>query len=68
MSVVVTYEVKNANPIIVPIHPNKQKTRTEFFNVVASVYPKDSTNGTSIEVLWKADGLLLWEGKAKNAA
>lgn len=67
-SVVVTYEIKDSNPVIIPIHPNKQKTRTEYFNVVASMYPKASTDGKSIEMRWKAEGLLLWEGKGKNAA
>jgi hypothetical protein len=49
-SVVVTYEIKSGDPIIVPIHPDRQKTRTGSFNVIASVYPKASNNGASIEM------------------
>lgn len=60
-SVVVTYEMKGASPIVVPIHPNKQKARNVFFNMVASVYGKTSNDGQSIEVRWRNEGLLLWE-------
>jgi len=63
-SVVVTYEMQNSNPIIIPIHPNRQKGRHEFSNVIASVYPKASGGG-SVEVRWKKDGLLLWEAPPK---
>ena len=59
-SVVVTYEVKDSMPIVIPVHPNQQKTRTESFNVVASMYPKNSGN-EPIEMRWKREGLLLWE-------
>lgn len=62
-SVVVTYEVKDSKPVIIPIHPNQQKTRTESFNVVASMYPKNS-NGEPIEMRWKREGLLLWESES----
>jgi hypothetical protein len=60
-SVVVTYEVRGQDPIVIPIHPNVQKTRLERFNVVASMYSKSTCDGASIEVRWKAAGLLLWE-------
>lgn len=59
-SVVVTYEAVGNSPIIIPIHPNQQKTRNEFFNFIPSIYPKE-TKGEPIEKRWKREGLLLWE-------
>lgn len=67
-SVVVTYEVKNAAPIVVAIHPDKQmggRGRGEAmsrYNNVASVYDKQSGKpNETIDVRWKREGLLLWE-------
>jgi hypothetical protein len=67
-SVVVTYEIKDAKPVIIPIHPNRPKARNEFFNVIASMYPKASSDGGSIEARWKKEGLLLWEAPLEKAS
>lgn len=71
-SVVITYEVKNAAPIIVAIHPDKQMggrgERPARYNNVASVYDKQSSQpGETIEVRWKREGLLLWEAPLVEA-
>lgn len=54
-AVVVTLEVKNGNPIVIAIHPNKLIGRLTC-NVVASIYDKPQ----NIEIKWQASGLLLW--------
>lgn len=56
--VVMTFEVKGSSPIVIPIHQNRKIGRNGYYNLVASVYPKE---GPSPEEKWKADGLLLWE-------
>lgn len=56
-AVVITFEMKAGNPILVPIHGNKPVGRA-FANLVASVYAKDAAG---IETKWKREGLLLWE-------
>ncbi|KAL0630226.1 hypothetical protein Q9L58_010927, partial [Maublancomyces gigas] len=47
-SVVVTFEVKGENPIVVALHPNKMVGRTRC-NVIASVYDKKA----DIEARWQ---------------
>lgn len=55
-AVVITFEMKDGSPILVPVHGNKPVGRA-FANVVASVYAKEAT----VEARWKNQGLLLWE-------
>ncbi|MGR0279279.1 MuF-C-terminal domain-containing protein [Marinomonas dokdonensis] len=57
-AVVLTIEVHQSSPIIIPVHPNKQMGRGKFYNVVASVYAKE---GPDPELKWTRDGLLLWQ-------
>jgi len=60
--VVMSYEIKGANPLIAAIHPNKQLAgRRDFYNSIASYYFKEN----NAEVRWKNDGLLLWEALQK---
>ena len=60
--VVITYEIKGTDPVIVVIHPNRQMAgRRDFYNVIASMYQKSG----NAEVRWKNDGLLLWESRRK---
>lgn len=59
-SAVVTYEVKNSDPIIIAVHPNKQMGRV-MYNNIASMYAKSSGGGITIEERWTRDGLLLWK-------
>lgn len=54
-AVVVTFELKGGNPIVVAIHPNKLMGRSRY-NVIASLYAKDA----AIESRWQAKGLLVW--------
>jgi Phage MuF-C-terminal domain len=64
-SAVVTFEVKNMDPIIIAIHPNKQiggRVGTAYNNV-ASMYAKETRAGESIEERWTREGLLLWKAK-----
>ena len=56
-AVVVTFEMKNGSPILVPLHPNKQVGRSTYVNLVASMYHKEP----AIETRWEAQGLLLWK-------
>lgn len=56
-AVVITFEMKAGNPILVPIHGNKPVGRA-LANLVASVYAKDAAD---VEIKWKKEGLLLWE-------
>ena len=58
-AVVITFEVKNDSPILVPLHPNKPLGRSFTANLVASVYHKEPT----IETRWQQRGLLLWKKK-----
>ena len=61
-TVVMSYEIKGANPLIAAIHPNKQLAgRRDFYNNIASYYFKEN----NAEVRWKSDGLLLWEALQK---
>ncbi len=39
--VVLTFEVKGASPIIIPIRQNQQVGRNSYFNLVSSIYGKD---------------------------
>lgn len=56
--VAVSYEIKNSDPLIAAIHPNKQLGgRKDYFNNVASLYYKENNP----EQRWKQQGLLLWE-------
>jgi hypothetical protein len=57
-AVVLTIEVHQSSPIIIPVHPNKQMGRGKFYNVVASVYAKEGSNP---KVKWTREGLLLWQ-------
>lgn len=61
-SAVVTYEVKNMDPIIIAVHPNKRMGRAAYNNV-ASMYAKANRPGESIEDRWTREGLLLWKAK-----
>jgi hypothetical protein len=65
-TVVMTFEVKNGGPIIVPIEPNRQFDRTTYANKVASFYAKaQKSNDKPVYDRWEAKGLLLWkEGDA----
>ena len=61
-TVVMSYEIRGANPLIAAIHPNKQLAgRRDFYNNIASYYFKEN----NAEVRWKNDGLLLWEALQK---
>lgn len=55
--IVMSYETKGADPLIIAIHPNKQLGRGTVFNVVASIYFKENDP----ETRWGKDGLLLWK-------
>lgn len=56
-SVVMTFEMKGTDPVIIPIRPNSQMAgRRNYFNVVTSVYAKAG----DAEVRWRKQGLLLW--------
>ena len=56
--VVLTYELKNTQPLIVAMHPNKQLGgRSNFYNVVSSIYYKE---GETPELKWVKQGLLMW--------
>lgn len=57
-AVVLTIEIHQSSPIIIPIHPNKQMGRGKFYNVVASVYAKEGPNPAD---KWSREGLLLWQ-------
>jgi hypothetical protein len=58
--VVMSYEVRGSDPLIVAIHPNRQLAgRRDFYNSVASFYFKENDP----ETRWKRDGLLIWEKK-----
>ena len=57
-AVVVTLEQKNGNPLLVPIHPDKQVGRYRV-NVISSIYSKD--NWSEVEPQWVEKGLLLWK-------
>lgn len=59
-AVVLTFEMKGSNNILVPIHSNKEIGRQKFFNVVASIYDKDA----AMEARWRREGLLIWEPAA----
>ena len=54
-AVVITFEMKNGSPVLVPLHANKPVGRTHA-NLVASVYHKEPT----VEERWQQQGLLLW--------
>lgn len=55
-AIVITFELQNGSPILIPIHGNKSIGRS-FANLVTSIYNKEPT----VESRWKRDGLLLWE-------
>ncbi len=56
--VVLTFEVQGSSPIVIPIRKNQQVGRTEYYNLVTSIYGKD---GPDPARKWKRDNLLLWE-------
>ncbi len=60
-AVVITFELKNGCPILLPVHACKQIGRASFANMVASVYNKEA----SVEARWSAQGLLLWKPARK---
>jgi hypothetical protein len=64
-SAVVTFEIKNMDPIIIAVHPNKQMARRDgtAYNNIASMYAKGNRAGESIEDRWTREGLLLWKAK-----
>jgi hypothetical protein len=62
-SVVVTFEVKGGNPIVVALHPNKMVGRKRC-NVIASIYDKKA----DIEARWQQKGLLVWTPRIKPVA
>ena len=65
-SAVLTFEVKGMAPIIIAVHPNKQmggRNGTRYNNI-ASMYPKESKPGESIEERWTREGLLLWKASS----
>ena len=55
--VVVTFEVKGHEPVIIPIKKNTESGRKRF-NMVTSMYGK---SGPNPESKWKKDNLLIWE-------
>lgn len=63
---VLTYEVKNAAPIIVAVHPDKQvggRGGGNRYNMIASIYAKSSPAGETLESRWTREGLLLWKAR-----
>jgi len=54
-AVVITFEMKDGAPILIPLHANKLVGRSHV-NVVASVYNKEAT----VEQRWTNAGLKLW--------
>ncbi|GGC04658.1 MuF-C-terminal domain-containing protein [Pseudoduganella buxea] len=68
---VLTYEVKNSDPIIIAVHPNKQvggRDGGARFNLVASVYAKSTRPGETLEARWTREGLLLWKAPSIHTA
>jgi hypothetical protein len=55
--IVLTFEVKNSAPIIIPIRQNQSAGRKKF-NFITSTYAKE---GPCPESKWRRDGLLIWE-------
>lgn len=55
--VVLTFELKNGDPIVVSVRQNMQAGR-KYYNFVTSMYQKEGQNP---EVKWKAKDLLIWE-------
>ena len=55
--VVLTFEIKGSEPIIIPIRPNQTSGR-KAYNFISSVYAK---SGPCPETKWRKDGLLIWE-------
>jgi hypothetical protein len=59
---VMSYEIKGADPLIIALHPNKQVGgRKDFYNNVASIYYKENNP----EIRWKNEGLLIWHAPPK---
>jgi len=56
--VVLTLEIKNQSPIIIPVKKQQQVGRGNHFNLITSVYAKE---GPDPQKKWKSQGLLLWE-------
>jgi len=61
--VVLTIELNNLSPIVIPIRKNQMIGRSNKYNLVASVYGKQGPNP---ELKWKRDGLLLWDSKTSR--
>ena len=57
-AVVMTYELQNGQPVIMPVHKNKTVGRNRTCNEVTSMLGK---GGHDPEIRWKNQGLLLWE-------
>jgi len=55
--VVMTFEVKGGNPIIIPIQKNRKVGR-KLYNLVTSGYAKE---GNDPDKKWREKGLLIWE-------
>lgn len=54
-AIVVTFEMKSQEPLLVALHPNKLQGR-DYVNVVASIYAKPVNK----QQHWNNKGLLLW--------
>lgn len=55
--VILTFEVKGSNPIIIPIRPNCSYGRGQKYNFVTSIYGKE---GPDPEIKWTQENLLIW--------
>ncbi|PXF32629.1 hypothetical protein WH50_03340 [Pokkaliibacter plantistimulans] len=58
--VVVTFEIKNGAPVIIPIRKNQQVGRNQYYNLVTSMYGKEGPDPVQ---KWEADGLLIWKSQ-----
>ena len=55
--VVLTFELKDACPVIIPIQKNRQMGRQNIYNLITSIYGKE---GQDAESKWQKQGLLVW--------
>lgn len=55
--VLLTLEIHNSWPIVIPIKKNQQVGRSSAYNLVLSIYGKE---GPDPVTKWTQDGLLLW--------
>jgi hypothetical protein len=56
--IVLTLEVHLDCPIIIPIRKNQKTGRSQYHNLIVSMYGKE---GHDPEKRWKQQGLLLWD-------